>query len=96
MRKLLYIGFFVTIGFFDLVPAQYADQSNRFNQNQEMDNKQQRADASVEDQSVADGAQNKGPSNPGNLPIDDYIPLLMLAGIGLILYINKRKKTNIN
>lgn len=89
MKKLLIIVV-VFIGFES--QAQYATQDNRFNQSN--------TEATVEQPESASGSVIKdkaiNPGNPGPGPIDDYIPLLMLAGIGLILYINKRKKTNIN
>lgn len=37
---------------------------------------------------------NDNPGNPGSVvPIDDYIPLLLIAAMGLIVYNTYRKKT---
>lgn len=34
-----------------------------------------------------------GPGNPGEpVPVDDYIPLLLLTGVGIIFYTTYRKK----
>ena len=37
----------------------------------------------------------KGPGNPGEdqLPIDDYIPVLVIIALGAIVYTTYRKKT---
>lgn len=36
-----------------------------------------------------------GPGNPGELPIDNYIPFLLLTALGLIVYqIRKQKQVN--
>lgn len=96
MRKLVYIGFFLLTSIGSLASAQYADQDNRFNQSQEHNSNQKEVSPSTQEETIDKGAQNRGPSNPGDIPIDDYIPLLMLAGIGLVLYINKNKKIKIN
>lgn len=39
-------------------------------------------------------AASDGPGDPGStVPIDDYIPLLLVAAMGLIVYNTYRKKT---
>ena len=94
MKKLLIIVV-VLIGFES--QAQYADQDNRFNQSNTEATVQQPEGASG---ATVDGKVGKvgNPDNPGPRPaaIDDYIPLLMMAGVGLILYMTKRKKLKIN
>lgn len=43
------------------------------------------------------GDQEEGPGNPGEpVPIDDYIPALLLGGLTLVIYYQRRnKKINI-
>ena len=42
----------------------------------------------------SDVQANDNPGNPGSVvPIDDYIPLLLIAAMGLIVYNTYRKKT---
>ena len=91
MKKLLIIVV-VLIGFES--QAQYADQDNRFNQSNTEATVQQPEGAS--DANVDYKRGNPGNPAPGSAPIDDYIPLLMMAGVGLILYMTKRKKLKIN
>lgn len=42
------------------------------------------------------GDQEEGPGNPGEpVPINGYIPVLLLSGLALIFYSQKNKKINI-
>ena len=66
----------------------YAQSDNRFSE----------PDDIVEESPVAPpkGEQeiNRSPGNPGGrLPINDYIPVLILTAVGIIIYKNYKKKT---
>lgn len=42
------------------------------------------------------GDQEEGPGNPGEpVPIDGYVPVLLLSGLALIFYSQRNKKVNI-
>lgn len=42
------------------------------------------------------GDQEEGPGNPGEpVPINGYIPVLLLSGLALIFYSQRNKKINI-
>lgn len=44
-------------------------------------------------QKVEPSTANSGGGNPGDpTPIDDYIPFLLLTGVGIIVYTTYRKK----
>lgn len=91
MRKFSFL-FLLLIGF--LGSAQYADQDNRFNQSTDQSANQTTANGGT---ASADGDGDGGsPGNPGEAPIDDYIPLLMIAGLGLIVYTGLKKKNSLN
>ncbi len=78
---------FITIGF--LGSAQYADQDNRFNKA----NAEQQTPNTDATANAGDGEGDGGnPSNPGGVPIDDYLPGLMLMGIGLVAYYGYRQQ----
>ncbi|SKB87422.1 hypothetical protein SAMN05660477_01563 [Soonwooa buanensis] len=79
---------FITIGF--LGSAQYADQDNRFNKaNVEQQAPNTDATANAGGNGEDDG---ENPGNAGDAPIDDYIPGLMLLGIGLVAYYGYRQQ----
>ena len=42
------------------------------------------------------GDQEEGPGNPGEpVPIDGYVPVLLLSGLALVFYSQRNKKINI-
>ncbi|MGL6038597.1 MAG: hypothetical protein ACRC0E_06890 [Soonwooa sp.] len=78
---------FIIIGF--LGSAQYADQDNRFNKA----NVEQQAPNTDAPANAGDGEDDGGsPGGPGDAPIDDYLPGLMLMGIGLVAYYAYRQQ----
>lgn len=79
---------FIIIGF--LGSAQYADQDNRFNK---ANVEQQASNTEVPTNDAGgNGEDGDGPTNPGGVPIDDYLPGLMLMGIGLVAYYGYRQQ----
>lgn len=87
MKKIIYIVLF----FFS--QSWYSQQEyNRFLESEN-------SDAVGKDETIGDNVEQtpdvmaKGPGNPNQpAPIDDYIPLLLLAAVGLIAYTTYRKK----
>lgn len=76
-----------------LFTAGFAQQSaNRFNeeasQNIDENNKTNQAAEDYTDQPHA------GPGNPGPnpVPVDDYLPFLVITAVGLIIYVARNKK----
>lgn len=41
---------------------------------------------------TAEAGQPGNPDGDDDLPIDDYIPLLVIAAVGIIIYTTKKKK----
>lgn len=78
----------------------YSQQStNRFDQEDRsvVEDRSAMGDRSMQNSNEQEGGVlQKGPGNPGDpVPIDTYIPLLLLTAIGFIVY-QTRKEKNFN
>ncbi|WP_027385131.1 hypothetical protein [Epilithonimonas caeni] len=76
-----------------------SEQSKTEQNTQDIETQKQSAntfDSNVE-QSPNDTTQSLGPGNPGEpVPIDGYLPLLLISSLGLVFYYQrKNKKVNI-
>ena len=61
---------------------------------QQQDNPFMKSDQTEERvESVPETAEAPGPPGGDDLPIDDYIPLLVIVAMGMIVYNTMRKKT---
>ena len=89
MKKYIYV-LIIFISF--SVTAQ--TQTNVFDDTAEMAEREEYTDA-YSDLPEKEPEIAYGPGNPGEdpVPIDDYIPLLLIAAMGLIVYNTYRKKT---
>ena len=89
MKKYIYI-FIIFISFG--VTAQ--TQTNVFDDTAEMAEREEYTDA-YSDVPEKEPEIAYGPGNPGEdpVPIDDYIPLLVIVAMGMIVYNTMRKKT---
>ena len=93
MKKILYIFFFLigTLHFAQGVAANPFEESEKDNNSIESRSTNQSNWQSPTDDSQFDS----GGGNPNpDLPIDDYIPLLILAALGIIIY-KTRKNRNL-
>lgn len=82
MKKLLFILTFLVFG---RSFSQDIQKDNIYNQSSQ-----------VQDQDYTVEEANDSPADPPNpVPVDDYIPLLVIFGLGLIVY-QSRKKLNLN
>jgi hypothetical protein len=100
MRKYL-IFIYICIG--TVASAQFRD--NVFDNEKTSESQQERSvgndklsrdygDLSAEQEESASGNGYTGkPGNPAPAPIDDYIPVLLLAGMALIVLYHKRKRS---
>ena len=75
----------------------YSQQStNRFDQEDrsEMENRSAMGDRSMQNTNEEEGdVVQKGPGNPGEpVPIDGYIPLLLITAVGFIIYQTCKEK----
>ena len=89
MKKYIYILIiFISFG----VTAQ--TQTNVFDDTAEMAEREEYTDA-YSDVPEKEPEIAYGPGNPGEdpVPIDDYIPLLVIVAMGIIVYNTWRKKT---
>ena len=89
MKKYIYILIiFISFG----VTAQ--TQTNVFDDTAEMADREEYTDA-YSDVPEKEPEIAYGPGNPGEdpVPIDDYIPLLVIVAMGIIVYNTWRKKT---
>ena len=89
MKKTLYL-FFILISFFSYAqsgPNPFADK--------ESDNAFNRTNATKDNETEAkkDAAFDPGGGNPGDpVPIDNYIPLLVITAVGIMVYHTHQKK----
>ena len=60
--------------------------TNRFSEEENNFEKEKKAESSLELQAL------ESPGNPSELPVDDYIPLLILTAVGGIIYFQSRRK----
>ena len=91
MKKILYIFFFL-IGTFHFGQG---TSENRFEES-EKGSSAFNPNKDVESETLGDPPNDAdSPGNPGDpTPIDDYIPLLILAALGIIIY-KTRKNRNL-
>lgn len=83
MKKL----FFIILLLFQMVVYAQPSSDNPFAR----EDANQEANAEISKNQVAASTE---PGDPGEtIPIDDYIPLLLIAAMGLIVYNTYRKKT---
>lgn len=83
MKKL----FFIILLLFQMVVYAQSTSDNPFAR----EDANQQANAEIPKDEIA---ASDGPGDPGStVPIDDYIPLLLVAAMGLIVYNTYRKKT---
>jgi len=68
-------------------------QNNIFDDSAEMSERRDDSDVYA-DKPEKEPEIAKGPGNPGNtVPIDDYIPILLVVSIGIIVYHSYKNKT---
>lgn len=82
MKKIFLI---LNIFIFSITTAQYMDKENSFSQ-EEIN----QSNGATIDNQVEDDGDPPPPTDP--VPIDDYIPLLLLTGAGLIIGLHYRKR----
>lgn len=82
MRKLIIL---CLLGFGLLIHAQYSDQNNRFNQPSQ---------SHLEQNATAGDGDGDGdnPGNPGGVPIDNYIPILLTIGLACAVYFGSKQQ----
>ena len=91
MKKTLYI-FFCLIGTLHFAQGAAANPFEESEKNSESKTSNQ---SNWESQNGDETAGDPGGGNPGpDLPIDDYIPLLVLTALGIIIY-KTRKNRNL-
>ena len=85
MKRILIL---ILFSFFSTVVAQ--ESANRFKEGEDEATYQK---ANLPDNSSLGDQPQPGPGNPGDtVPIDDYIPLLVIAAVGIIIYQTQKKK----
>ena len=67
----------------------YAQTDNRFSDSEEHATEVETSNSGP----VIPDPQEEDPGAPGELPIDNYIPILLLTAVGIIIYKNYKKKT---
>lgn len=86
MKSTLFLFIFF-IG--NILFAQQGD--NRFSQSEKSDNgyEETRGDTAS---AVGDPSNPPGDDDPEPVPIDDYLPFLVITAVGLIIYVARNKK----